>query len=56
MHQTFVSTAPPPAGMGGDNDSSLFIALVICTKLQKLNHAHANFDINFDNEKIDQTI
>ena len=29
MHQSFVSTAPtPPMGMGGDNDFSLFRALV----------------------------
>ena len=31
MHQSFVSTPlppPPPTGMGGDNDFSLFKALV----------------------------
>ena len=28
MHQSFVSTVPPPTGMGGDNDFSLFRALV----------------------------
>ena len=28
MHPPFVSTAPPPMGMGRDNDFSLFIALV----------------------------
>ena len=28
MHQSFVSTAPPPKGMGGDNDFSLSRALV----------------------------
>ena len=27
-HQSFVSTAPPPMGMGGDSDFSLFRALV----------------------------
>ena len=28
MHQSFVSTAPAPTGMGGDSDFSLFRALV----------------------------
>ena len=28
MHQSFVSTAPPPTGMGGESDPSLFRALV----------------------------
>ena len=28
MHQSFVSTAPPPMGMGGDSDPSLFRALI----------------------------
>ena len=28
MHQSFVTTAPPQKGMDGDNDFSLFIALV----------------------------
>ena len=28
MHQSFVSTVPPLTGMGGDNDFSLFRALV----------------------------
>ena len=28
MHQPFVSTAPPPTGMGGDSDPSLFRALI----------------------------
>ena len=29
MHQSFVSTVPPPTGMGGDNDFSFFRALVL---------------------------
>ena len=28
MHQSFVSTASPPTGMGGDSDRSLFRALI----------------------------
>ena len=28
MHQSFVSTAPPPTGMGGDSDPSLYRALI----------------------------
>ena len=28
MHQSFVSTAPPPTGKGGDNDFSLLRALL----------------------------
>ena len=28
IHQSFVSTAPPPTGMGWDSDFSLFRALL----------------------------
>ena len=28
MHQSFVTTAPPPTGKGGDYDFSVFNALV----------------------------
>ena len=29
MHQTFVSTARPPKGIDGDNENSLFKALLL---------------------------